>query len=151
LPRDFEQRVISTQVGRFDGVRTQCGGDLDELSGARGPSRGRHEGPVGESCTHSRPDAREAMPIGPLEPGGEASCSFELVGSVASAERLPELRPWWAELGDELVDDLPKRLGLARQRQEKMAVVDAAAAEGDTRVADNFIAEGEAHRVGAGA
>jgi hypothetical protein len=65
---------------------------------------------------HPRPDAREAMAVGTLEPGGEAPRSFELVGGVASAQRFPERRPRWAELRDELVDDLPKRLGLARQR-----------------------------------
>jgi hypothetical protein len=35
LPRGFEQRVVATQVGCFDGVRTQRGGDLNESAGAR--------------------------------------------------------------------------------------------------------------------
>ena len=112
-------------------------------------SRGRHERPVGEGGTHPRSDTREAVTVGTLEPWREAPRGFDLVGRVARAQRVPELGPRGAELCDELVDDLPKRLRFARQGQEQMPIVDASAAEGSPRMADDFVAVREAHRVGA--
>ena len=54
-----------------------------------------------------------------------------------------------AELRDELVYDLAKRLRLARQRQEEVAVIDTSTAKGHTRMTDDLVAASEAHRVGA--